>query len=88
MPKETSSTQTRTTTIPAMIPTGKPAQMYSCDNHVTGEYSGLATSVHAHTCIVRLPLSVGATVDVGIAVVDEVIVCIDAVDKMAVHVVE
>ena len=58
--------------------------MYSLDNHVKGEYSGLATKVHAHTCGVRLPLSVGATVDVGTVVVDEVIVCIDTRDKMAV----
>ena len=58
--------------------------MHSLDNHVTDEYSGLATSVHVHTCGVRLPLFVGATVDVGIAVVDEVIVSIDTRDKMAV----
>ena len=38
--------------------------------------------VHKCTCGVRLPLFVGSTVDVGTAVADKVIVCVNAVDKM------
>ena len=51
---------------------------------VSIEWFGHQLCTHVCTCSVSLPLFVGETVDVGIAVADEVIVCIDAVDKMAV----
>ena len=58
--------------------------MYSLNKIVSIEWFGHQLCTHVHTCSVSLPLFVGETVDVGIAVADEVIVCIDAVDKMAV----
>ena len=56
--------------------------MYSSNKMVSIEWLGHQLCTHVCTCSVSLPLFVEETVDVGIAVADEVIVCIDAVDKM------